>query len=248
MFSPVNPTPAPAAVPSFAVPSFLAGPSVAGLTIEGSPVKAGDMLALTPEVTYPPSTSVHYVPVEVMPAGVPDMAHILAARDPNNMDDDQLRQLMEAAPLVNQLLEGVKKEIERRLHSGKPVKGFKLVQGKGSREWALPEEEMAKKFAGMNIPKTAIYVKKMISPAQAEKLVWDKNGEPCSLSDTQKKRMETEYIKKIPGAPVVVPESDSRPAIGPMDASSLFAPVDAPAAPATPVPSFLQAAPKPSFL
>lgn len=202
MFSPVNPAPAPAAVPSFLFP----------------PVEA-----VTPEV---------------MPASTLDMNHILAARDPNKMDDDQLRQLMEAAPLVNQLLDGVKKEIERRLHAGQPVKGFKLVQGKGSREWALPEEEMVKKFVGMGIPKSSIYVQKMISPAQAEKLVWEKKGEPGSLSDIQKKRMETEYIKKIPGSPVVAPESDSRPALGPVDASPLFAPV------AAPVPSFM----RPSFL
>jgi hypothetical protein len=135
---------------------------------------------------------------EVMPAGVPDMAHILAARDPNKMDDDQLRQLMEAAPLVNQLLEGVKKEIERRLHSGKKVKGFKLVQGKGSREWALEEEEMVKKFVGMGIPKSAIYTQKMISPAQAEKLVWDKKGEPCSLSDRKRSVWKRSTSRRCP--------------------------------------------------
>jgi hypothetical protein len=256
MFNPVNPapTPAPAAVPSFAVPSFLAAPRVDTSAQDAIDYAADKAAGVAPVFDFATPGMVAItgpaISPEVMPAGVPDMAHILAARDPNKMDDDQLRQLMEAAPLVNQLLEGVKKEIERRLHSGKTVKGFKLVQGKGSREWALPEEEMVKKFVGMGIPKSAIYTQKMISPAQAEKLVWDKKGEPCSLSDQQKKRMETEYIKKVPGAPVVVPESDSRPAIGPMDASSLFAPVGdaAPAAPpAAPVPSFL-AAPKPSFL
>jgi hypothetical protein len=173
------------------------------------------------------------------------MAQMLAARDPNKMTDDQLRQLMEAAPLVNQLLDGVKKEIERRLHAGHPVAGFKLVRGHGSRSWALDEDEMVKKLTGMGIPKSAVYVQKMVSPAQVEKLVWDKKGEPTSLSEQQKKRMETEYIKKVAGAPVVAAESDSRPAIGPTDVTTLFAPV---AAPTAFVPSFLASSSKPSFL
>lgn len=177
-----------------------------------------------------------------------DMNQMLAARDPLTMDDHQLRQLMEATPLVNQLLDGVAKEIKRRLHAGIAVNGYKLVQGKGNREWALEEEEMIKKLTGMGIPKSACHKKTLLSPAQVEKLMWDKNGEPCSLSDHQKKKMETEYIKKNYGAPVVASESDSRPALTP-DASALFSPV-IPALNITP--SFLSVAsiapPVPSFL
>lgn len=232
MFSPVTP-----AVPSFAAPSFLAAP--VGITQQaiasGETERKAFYASLGHDVTQP------IIP-EVMPAGVPDMAHILAARDPNKMDDNQLRQLMEAEPLVTQLLKDVKDEIKRRLHSGQKVAGFKLVQGKGSRDWALDEEEMVKKLTVMGMPKSVIYKQEMISPAQAEKAVWDKKGEPCALSENQKKKMETEYIKKIQGAPVVAAESDSRPAIGPPDVSPLFTPVA--------VPSFLQAAPtaRPSFL
>lgn len=216
MFSPVTPA---------AVPSFLTASADNGLT---------KFLA----DSYPNGMHAIVTP-EVLPAGVPDMAQMLAARDPGKMDDSQLRQLMEAAPLVNQLLEGVKKEIERRLHSGQAVPGFKLVNGRGSREWALSEDEMVKKLMGMTIPRAALYKQTFLSVAQVEKLVWDKKGEVCSLSDTQKKRMETEYIKKTVGSPVVAPESDSRPAIV-RDASPLFSPV-------VPVPSFL-AASKLSFL
>lgn len=166
----------------------------------------------------------HLITPEVMPASTPDMAQVLAARDPHQMDNDQLRQLMEAAPLVNQLLDGVKKEIERRLHSGQIVPGYKLVNGNGSRQWALPEEEMVKKLTGMAIPKNALYKQSFLSVAQVEKLVWDKKGEPCQLSDRQKKTMEQEYVIKKPGAPVVAPESDPRQAIT-KDVSALFAPV-----------------------
>lgn len=227
MFSPVIPA-AIAAPPSFlGVPTLTRVESAPGelASFFGAPLVDPEQGAIIPEV---------------IPASVPDMAQMMAQRDPHKMDDNQLRQLMEAAPLVNQLLDGVKKEIERRLHSGQAVLGFKLVNGNGRREWALSEDEMVKKLVGMGAPKTALYKQTLISPAQAEKLMWDKKGEPQSWSDLQKKRMETEYIRKIPGAPVVAPESDPRSAII-KDASPLFSPVA--------TPSFLQAAiPKPSFL
>lgn len=241
MFSPVTVSPVHDrlldAIAAPALPSFLAA-AVADTSAEAKYVAE----FLRPPVPYSSAVQVEVLP----PTGVPDMAHLLAARDPHKMDDAQLRQLMEAAPLVNQLLEGVKKEIERRLHAGQTVVGFKLVTGRGSRDWALPEDEMVKKLVGMGIPKTALYKQTFMTPPQAEKLVWDKKGEPMKLSDRQLKSMEQEYVAKKLGAPVVVPESDSRPAIV-RDSSPLFSPVAA--LPAASVPSFLAApAARPSFL
>lgn len=224
-------------VPPFAAPSFLSS-QTSGVTV-AERVECGPYTAATlPPFEWPGvqdiATRLAASHVEVVSVGLPDMNQVLAARDPNQMSDGQLRQLMEAAPLVNQLLDGVKKEIERRLHAGKAVPGFKLVQGNGRREWALSEEEMAEKLTkSLGIPKSAIYISKLVSPAQAEKLVWDKKGEATTLSANQKKKIETEYVRKIPGSPVVASESDPRPAIV-KDASALFSPV---------VPSFLSSLP-----
>lgn len=157
-----------------------------------------------------------------------DPAQQAADQDPTVMNDDQLRQIAEAAPLMRQLVEGVEKEIQRRLESGRPVPGFKLVNGRGSRKWALPEEEMVKKLTGMGIPKSALYETTLISPAKAEKLVWDKKGETCKLSDTQLKRMNTEYVATVVGKPSVAPESDPRQAVI-LDASPMFGAVSSPA-------------------
>jgi hypothetical protein len=136
-----------------------------------------------------------------------------AQQDPHTMTDEQLRQVAEAAPLMRSLIEGVEKEIQRRLEAGIAVPGFKLVNGRGTRKWALSEEEMVKKLTGMGIPKSACYVTTLISPAQAEKLTWEKKGEITKLSDTQIKRMNNEYITTIMGKPSVAPESDPRPAV-----------------------------------
>jgi hypothetical protein len=158
-----------------------------------------------------------------------DVAQQSADKDPSAMDDAQIRQIMEAAPLMRQFLEGVEKEALRRLEAGQSISGLKLVNGRGSRAWALPEEEMADKLVKMGIPKSAIYETKLVTPAKAEKLTWDKkDGTKVQLTDRQLTRMEQEYVVKMAGKLTVVPESDSRQAVV-MNAAPLFSAVETPA-------------------
>lgn len=157
-----------------------------------------------------------------------DVAQQSADKDPAQMDDTQIRQIMEAAPLMRQLLEAVEKEAMRRLEAGQSIPGLKLVHGRGSRAWALPEEEMAEKLVKMGIPKTAIYETKLVSPAKAEKLTWEKrDGTKVSLTDRQLKRMDQEYVSKLAGKLTVVPESDGRPAVI-TNAAPMFSAVETP--------------------
>jgi hypothetical protein len=156
-----------------------------------------------------------------------DVAQQSADKDPATMDVHQIRQIMEAAPLLRQLLEAVEKEALRRLEAGQSIPGIKLVHGRGSRAWALPEEEMAEKLVKMGIPKTAIYETKLVSPAKAEKLTWEKrDGTKVALTDRQLKRMDQEYVVKMAGKLTVAPESDSRPAVI-MNAAPMFGAVEA---------------------
>ena len=155
-----------------------------------------------------------------------DVAQQSADKDPSTMDDAQIAQIMEAAPLMRQLLEGVEKEALRRLKAGQTIPGLKLVNGKGSRSWAFAEAEMADKLVKMGIPKSAIYETKLVSPAKAEKLTWKKKDEMVTLSERQLKRMEQEYVTKLAGALTVVPESDGRPAVI-TNAAPLFSAVEA---------------------
>lgn len=167
-----------------------------------------------------------------------EIAQQSANKDPNTMSDDQIREIMEAAPLMRQLLDAVDEEALRRLKAGKTIPGLKVVHGRGSKAWALPEDEMADKLRKMGIPKEAVYVTKLVSPAQAVKLTWTKrDGTMKQLSERQIKTMDTEYITKLAGKLTVVPESDSRPAVT-LDASPLFEAVPAPVAPMA-LPSWL---------
>ena len=160
---------------------------------------------------------------------LPDVAQQSANKDPSTMDDAQIAQIMEAAPLMRQLLEAVEKEALRRMESGQIIPGLKLVNGRGSRAWALPEDQMAEKLIKMGIPKTAVYETKLVSPAKAEKLTWEKrDGTKMALTDRQLKTMETEYVVKMAGKLTVAPESDERKAVT-MNAAPLFSAVETPA-------------------
>jgi hypothetical protein len=158
-----------------------------------------------------------------------DVAQQSADKDPSTMDDAQIRQIMEAAPLMRQLLEGVEKEALRRLQAGQSIPGLKLVNGRGSRAWSLPEDQMAEKLVKMGIPKTAIYETKLVTPAKAEKLTWEKrDGTKVTLTERQLQRMDQEYVSKLAGKLTVAPESDSRPAVV-TNAAPLFSAVETPA-------------------
>jgi hypothetical protein len=143
-----------------------------------------------------------------------DVAQQSANKDPSAMTDAELVQVLEAAPLLRQLLESAETEAQRRLEAGHSIKGIKLVSGRGSRSWALPDEDMAKVLTKMGVPKTALYETKIISPAKADKLMWArKDGTRVQLSEKQTARLTTEYVRKTVGKPTVALESDSRQAV-----------------------------------
>lgn len=145
-----------------------------------------------------------------------------ANKEPTEMSDDELKEILEAAPLLRQLLDAADQEALRRLEAGHNLPGYKLVHGRGSRDWAFPEAEMAEKLIKLGIPKGNVYTQKIVSPAQVKNLTWEKrDGERKQLTDRQLKMIETEYVVKKQGKLTVVPESDSRQAVT-VSAQSLF--------------------------
>lgn len=151
-----------------------------------------------------------------------DIVQQAAVTEPTEMSNDKLREIIEAAPLLRQLLEASEAEALRRMQMGQTIPGLKVVNGRGSRAWAHPEDEMVTKLKKIGIPAGALYVTKLISPAQAEKLTWEKrDGTKVQVSDKMKLQMERELIVKLAGKPTVASESDPRPAVV-TDASAMF--------------------------
>jgi hypothetical protein len=154
-----------------------------------------------------------------------DITASAAEKDPTKMTDDQIVQIMEAAPLLRQMLEGVEKEAQTRMERGADIPGLKMVNGKGHRAWKLSEDEMAERLRKMGIPKESVYKTTLVSPAQAEKLRWKKrDGTDVQLTERQLKTLEQEYVVKTVGKPVVALAADSRTAIT-TNAAPLFSAV-----------------------
>jgi hypothetical protein len=132
------------------------------------------------------------------------------------------------------MIEQAEAEAQRRMESGVTIPGLKLVNGRGSQVWNLDEEQIAEKLKGMGVPKDAVWVTKLVSPAQVKKLSWTKrDGTAKQLTERQLKTLETEYISKLGGKLTVAPASDPRPAVV-RDAAPLFSAVVEPQAPALP--------------
>jgi hypothetical protein len=167
--------------------------------------------------------------LSVIDAG--DLSVSAADKDPTKMSDDQIVRILEAAPLMRQLIDGVEKEAQTRLENGATIPGLKLVLGKGARSWKLPEAEMAEKLVKMGIPKGEVYEEKLVSPAKAEKLKWKKrDGTEVQLTPRQLATMDKEYVVKTTGKPTLALASDSRAAVT-VNAAPLFSAVQPPEPP-----------------
>lgn len=86
---------------------------------------------------------------------------------------------------------------------GFPVPGFKAVSTQGDRAWA--DDAQAEEFFKGKLPAKDIYVQKLKSPAQMEK-----------VSGTRTWAKASELIVRPEGKPALVPESDKRQALIPV--------------------------------
>lgn len=146
----------------------------------------------------------------------------LVQMNKSDLTEEQIKSIIESGPMVKKIIEAVEEEALRRFENGKTIDGLKVVHGRGSRNWALPDDQMAERFKKMGVPKASMYVTKLVSPAAAQKLKWEKrDGEVKKLTDRQLKTLEKEYIDKKQGKLTVVSESDKRNAVI-FDASPMF--------------------------
>lgn len=115
-----------------------------------------------------------------------------------------LAMVMRKADLIEEWLKAVRAEVERRLAAGEEVPGWKLVEGRrGNRQWS--DEQVATEILkSMRLKQEEMYNFKLISPAQAEKLLKPSPKRWARVAP---------LIVQLPGSPSVAPESDKRPPI-----------------------------------
>ena len=143
--------------------------------------------------------------------------------DPKDFDNQRLRQLIEAMPMITGWLETVEEAALARIQDGIKIDGIKAIRGRGSRSWALDDEAIEAKLNKMGVPKGEIWQTKLISVSQLEKLSWtNRAGENKSLTPKQKSLVESELVSISQGALKVVSAADKRPAVEFVKAESAF--------------------------
>lgn len=133
-----------------------------------------------------------------------------------SLDVRQLAYILDRIGLIKSWMGEVEAAAHAALMEGREVPGYKLVEGRaGSRKWT-DESKADKLLKAWKVPADFRYVKSLISPTQAEKLLKLK-----TLTDEQWAEL-CGYVSREPGKPTVVPASDKRPAISGRPAAEDF--------------------------
>lgn len=135
------------------------------------------------------------------------------------VDNTILGHLLGAVDLVESWCRAIRAKAEAELLAGRPVPGFKLVEGRrGARRWT-DDKEVEAVMKSMRMKQEEMYDFTLISPTTAEKLA--KAG---TIGPRQWVRLQG-LITQPEGKPSVAPASDKRPALVVQAATDEFADV-----------------------
>lgn len=122
-------------------------------------------------------------------------------------DNAILGNLLGAVDLVESWCKAIRAKAESELLAGRPVPGFKLVEGRrGARRWSN-DAEVEQTMKSMRMKLEEMYDFSLISPTTAEKL--HKAG---TIGPRQWPKLQS-LITQSEGKPSVAPEADKRPAL-----------------------------------
>lgn len=128
-------------------------------------------------------------------------------------DSDKLKEALDFLPVLESWIKQVREFAYGEAQHGRTPAGYKLVAKRATRKWAESDEVVAENLECL-LPEKNFYSKKLLSPAQVEKL----------LPKEHKKDIECLVVKESSGH-TLVHESDKRPAVF-LDAKSDFKPIE----------------------
>ena len=135
-----------------------------------------------------------------------DFEQIDEAPQPHKLTFAQMRLALERKSLIEAWLQSVELSVKDLILEGVEFEGFKLVEGRSVRRWS--DAEVAGTRLAALVGEQSAFVRQVISPAKAEKLLGKKD-----------KGMIEDIVVKPRGAATLARESDPRPAISPVDAN-----------------------------
>lgn len=132
---------------------------------------------------------------------------------PRDVKVHELGDLFAKLDMIELWCSSIRSVVHKELSEWRPVKGLKLVQGRmGNRKWYDKDRAAQVLSRDLALPERLVFAKKVIGPATAEKLATAKKGTKPIL-DEFKWTIVQGMISQEQGKPVVVFESDPRPAL-----------------------------------
>ena len=130
--------------------------------------------------------------------GAVDRALTIAVGD---IDVMQINDYLSKADMLEQWINDLRALTFTMLESGAVVPGWKLVAKRATRQW-VDEDQALVTMMNEGIPEEELMVSKVISPAQAEKVL-KKHGKP----------LPADQVVAVSSGSTLAPESDPRPAV-----------------------------------
>jgi hypothetical protein len=136
------------------------------------------------------------------------LADKAAATDFTEMDDGEaLAEAMTLTPIVTAWVKAVRQETLDRLMGDIEVPGWKLVHGRGTRNWIVEAAELLKLARKVGLLKRLCYSEpKLLSPYAIEQAAAKKG----KLTGRQAKIYFGDLWESTPGGPAIAPENDPR--------------------------------------
>ena len=129
--------------------------------------------------------------------GAVDRALALAVGD---IDAMQISHYLKQADMLEQWVTDLRALAHTMLEAGAIVPEWKLVAKRATRQWV--DEDLAAKALAQYMSQDELYTKKLLSPAQAEKLL-----------KKQKKELPASHVVAISSGSTLAPVDDPRPAV-----------------------------------
>jgi len=124
----------------------------------------------------------------------------LVNTEPELLTDDQIGDILTTAQFIDSWVDQLKAYALSAALQGRKISGFKVVEGRGSREWTSQDAAFTA-LEGRGVEEAMLWERKPVSVAGLEKILGKK-----AFSD-----LAADLVTKKPGKPALVPESDRRP-------------------------------------
>jgi len=123
----------------------------------------------------------------------------------DTITQEEQRLILDNQKNLTSYMKAIAEYAEESLQAGREFLGYKMVEGRSIRVWRNSED--AEKLLRGNFKKGEVLIEKLVSPAQADKLL--------ANSTTRLQNKVDALITKPRGKPTLAPISDKRPAIEP---------------------------------